>query len=478
MSGLTTTFVSCRPPTSSTLPEGTTSLPIAPISLWPMGTVESVFTFPEELDKDKLEQAIGLLTSVWPTLGGRYVRRAREGEDGKFDFSFNLTSSPIPFSTQTITSAPDPFPFPTRLVIQDTLHPYLPPLGPTYHIPNKDEPLFVVRLTTILPFRSSVLGINMSHLIGDGEMGLRLVKLLELFYLHGEKVIVSINDDKEDVYRLSGFLLPTFGDHTKLPPFQPEWDDLYSSWSSIGHDGQKRFEAFKHERETNERMTIEFNQGEIKKLKDVWMDKEKTGILSGQDVLSGWWIQLMERLGMKIDLVEYVCSHRLFCVSHPSYPPDLPTLAANVSRVRTIALQPHQLAGLDPGQIATLVRKAINELRSDPDITLPWLSGAAHHLEQAAIQDRGQILACGDGQVFINSNIRMNWHVSFGFQPHQTTYHTAHTGLRYLRVYQANPREGERLGERVELAFRLPKGGMKEAAENLVRNDQQELADM
>ncbi|WWD16165.1 hypothetical protein CI109_100590 [Kwoniella shandongensis] len=466
MSDLTTHLITCQTPRPSTRLVGIERYPIAPLALWTFGTVDTVLTFPEELDVGRLKTAIGLLTSVWPTLGGRYERHQRSGEDGKFDFSFKLTSSSIPFSTQSITS-PTAYPFPNRVVIQNSLSPFLPPMGPRYSIPNSDEPLFVIRLTTILPFRSSVLGINMSHLIGDGECGLRLVEILEQFYLHGEAALSPISNTLTN-------LLPTFGDHIALPPFQPEWDAIYSDWSVRGHDLKIRSETYARQQEISEKTVIEFDQQEIKRLKDEWVGK--TGeMLSGQDVLSGWWVNLLERAGMKIDLVEYVLSHRHFCINHPSYPPDLPTLASNVSRVRTVPLPPHQPAGLTPGEIASLLRQAILELRSNPDITLPWLSSAAHHEQQAAIEEQGQILACGDGQVFINSNIKMNWHVTFGFEPHETTYHTADTGLLYLRVFQANPQEGERLGNRVELAFRLPKGGAKAAVADLTRRETQAL---
>ncbi|ODN93535.1 hypothetical protein L198_05400 [Cryptococcus wingfieldii CBS 7118] len=125
----------------------TTTIPIADVSLWAVGAVQSVLCFEGALDEKRLRKAVGLLSGVWPTLAGRYER-------------LRLTSSLIPFETPTIESDQA---FPDKHVVQPTLSPFLPPLGKNYHLPNTDAHLFSVRLTTLLPSGKSVLGVETSH---------------------------------------------------------------------------------------------------------------------------------------------------------------------------------------------------------------------------------------------------------------------------------------------------------------------------
>lgn len=50
---------------------------------------------------------------------------------------------------------------------------------------------------------------------------------------------------------------------------------------------------------------------------------------------------------------------------------------------------------------------------------------------------------------------RYDWAISFGFE--RSRYHTSFSTIRFLRVFQANPRVGKADRE-VELCFNVPKG--------------------
>ncbi|WWD20678.1 hypothetical protein CI109_105154 [Kwoniella shandongensis] len=456
MSDLTATLIPSLPHSNSTLPLSTTRVPIAPISCWSTGQIPTVLTFPEELDLERLRSAIGLLTSVWPTLAGRFERSPKKDEEWSYDYSFNLTTSSIPLSTQTITiPSHQTFPFANRQIIQPSVNPFVPPLGEGAHVANSDAHLFAIRLTTILPSRSSVLGIVISHIIGDGHIALQIVKHLEGLYLYGEAALPIITK-------------PTFVDHVILPPYDPAWD--LPDDTLKGHDLADVGKAYVDAAENSEMVVIELTRAEIANLKAKY-GRESGVRLSDQDVLSGWWVGLLERMGEKINTMIYVYNYRHFCISHPSFPSTLPTMAANVAQMRFISLPAHETTSLLPSSTAKLIRETIEKLRSDPDITLPWLSNAAFHIGKACDEGKGQIMVPKEGKVVINSNIRMDWHTSFGFPPHQSTFHTTFSTIRFLRVFQANPCEGEERGERVEVVFSVPKGGANEAVERLVDAD-------
>jgi hypothetical protein len=68
--------------------------------------------------------------------------------------------------------------------------------------------------------------------------------------------------------------------------------------------------------------------------------------------------------------------------------------------------------------------------------------------------------------------VRYNWVISFGFPWDETAFHTAFTAPQFLRVYEANPKPGEKYGEtNVELAFNVAKGGEKRTIEEIVAED-------
>lgn len=66
---------------------GTASLPIHPISLWPVGAIPSVLVFPGTLDIARLKNGIAQIAAIWPNICGRYVKKPRTGSAGEWDFA-------------------------------------------------------------------------------------------------------------------------------------------------------------------------------------------------------------------------------------------------------------------------------------------------------------------------------------------------------------------------------------------------------
>ncbi|TYJ53398.1 hypothetical protein B9479_005998 [Cryptococcus floricola] len=454
---LKTAYIPCSPVNTPTLPQGTTAIPIADASLWPVGSVQSVLSFDGPLDERRLKKAVGILSGAWPTLAGRY-EKVKEGEEDRFQIK--LTSSPIPFETQTIERDQA---FPNKQVVQPLLDPFLPHLGKDFHRPNSDAHLFALRLTTLMPSGNSVLGVEMSHVFSDGETKSKLLHLLDTFYVYGEKAV-------SDLQKYSGYDLPTFLPHIgPLPSYDPAWN--IPGTMNEGHDFLPMIQAYTAAITQSVQVVFDLQQSELRALTDRY--QEEAGIhISEADALSAWWIALMAKVGVSdVKSVIYVCSYRTWSPSHPSFPENLPTLAANVASMTHLPIPLSSSA--TPAAIAKSIREGVSSLRDSPEETLKWLSTAGHHLRKAAEEEKGQIYLPGENEVSINSGLRMDWSTSFGFEPYQVSFHTTFSVPRFLRIFRANPKKGEEKGERVELTFSVADEEVKKRVEQLVAEERQ-----
>ncbi|ODN76334.1 hypothetical protein L198_08110 [Cryptococcus wingfieldii CBS 7118] len=470
---LKTILIPCAPISTPHVPSGTTEIPLGDNSLTAYLTVSSVLAFDGALDESKLVKAISLLSGAWPTLAGRF-KSVGEGADTKF--SIELTSSPIPFETQTIERDQA---FPDKLVIQPTIKPYMPPLNPNVRFPNTDNHLFSVRLTTLLPSNKSVLGVQVSHLGMDGTMARHLVKLLDALYTHGEAALQSTDSE---------IVIPTFfpGGVGPLHAYDASTDNLAFavSWKAFPEAIRCYIADFK----TSSRVALQFTKPELQALRDQYqLDSELK--LSTQDAISAWWATLLNKVGVDVKSIVYFLDYRKWCIGHPSFPPNLPTLAAGVSQVSPIDIS----AASTPGQVAETIRKHISTLRaSEKDEALHWLSNASRYMHESTVNDQAVVFG-GDEQfqavvfggdeqfmadhksVIVNSNIRIDWSFSFGFKKHQVSYHSEFTCSHFLRVYQANLDEGEEKGDKIELYFHVPKG-QAEKAKEIIQSDREQWA--
>ncbi|TYJ54509.1 hypothetical protein B9479_004833 [Cryptococcus floricola] len=454
---LKTTYIPCSPILSPNLPPTTTSVPLADASLIPIGVVQTVLCFDGALDEGRLKTAVHLLSGVWPTLAGRYERR-KVGEE--YEFAIKLTASPIPFETQTLTLAQ---PFPTTHVVQPSPDPFLPPLGANCHLPNHPHAhIFAIRLTSLLPSGTSVLGLQASHLI-DGEGKRQLLKMLDAFYTHGEAA-------REKMYALAGCVLPTFLPHVgPLPPYDPTWNHPVERKGHC-HDLAGMISMFIAATAQSVPVVIELYRSELAFLREKY--QHDIGVkLSEQDALSAWWITLLRKVGVDVHRVMYTCNYRNFSPSHPSFPATLPSLALNAVLSFHIPIpssSPLCSTPATPAEVAKAIREGLARLRDAPDEQLCWISAGSYQLRKAAIEGKGYDIMPDDGEVCINSNLRMDWQVSFGFPAHQVAFHTFISLPNFLRVFRANSREGEEKGERVELSFNVADEGVKERIMEIV----------
>ncbi|KAL1413217.1 hypothetical protein Q8F55_000970 [Vanrija albida] len=432
-----------------------TELPVAAISTWPVGAVVSVLAFPTALDSERLQNAVATAASYWPSVAGRYVKATTPG----YDFAIAVTQSPIPYSTQTVDAE---YPFADKRVVQPDLGSYLPPLAPDFFVAGADAPLLTVRLST-LSSGGSVLGINGAHILGDAKTFSRFIEDVSLFYN-----LPSVGLDGPD--------LPTFTPHVNIPHSTPGVREQFEFFGVNPVPLDAMMKGYAEAEAQSEAITVILTQDELKHITAVRLPGEN---VSDQDLLSGWWVSVLERAGQQFTDMVYTVNYRGMHKDHPAFPPNLGTLAANVAQMRKFAL-PAKAADASSTKrtaaIARVVRGALNELRNDADLTLKWLSNAADHLEEAAKTGQAQLLVPPPGVAMVNSNLRYDWAIKFG-QP-SANYHTSTSLPRFLRVFQANPREGaDQPGERdVELVFRVEWGGAAEAVKQVIAEDRKRWA--
>ncbi|ORY32183.1 hypothetical protein BCR39DRAFT_557835 [Naematelia encephala] len=465
-----TQFVAALAPDNPNLPEDIISIPIQPISLWPISSIPSVLVFPHELQLDRLVNAIQRVSAVWPTIAGRYVRRPRPGQPDHADFSIDLTRSSIPLTTQSIHAETA---FPTKHVVQPTLAPYLDSLHPQYYLPNIDCPLLLLRLTTLLPSRRSVLGIMWAHILGDAGANAMFIQLLSSLYA------------KDQSTKLDPSQAPTFFPHISMPHYPPS-DEIREKYRirqiTPTLPAPKQREAYANFGNGTEPVRASLSRKELSAM-TIECATEASERISTQDVLSAWWVGVLQRAGFKIDSLIYTISYRTLHRQSEFFPSSLPTLAGNVAQMLKIQLPAPQAINTahpaaNTASMARAIRSALNELRTDPQKTIDWLSAIAYSLEQSALRDEGQVVVSGEGEALVNSNLRFNWNIPFGFRWDQTAFHTAYSVVRSLRVFQANPNEGQQEGETdVELIFNVPSnGGAKTSIEQIIEEDKRRWA--
>jgi hypothetical protein len=202
-----------------------------------------------------------------------------------------LTGNDIPLTTQSISMD---HAFTTNDVIQPSLQPFLPTIQGDSWLPNTDSPLLTLRLTTLLPSRRSVLGITWSHILGDAATCHAFITLLSKLYVGGPDLQLQPGD------------YPNFGPHVDFPIYPPQKEvvDRYDIPQTRPRSMSEMKEAFSRDGASSQMVVISLSRKEMAEMKKecqaVTQDR-----LSDQDILSGWWIWLLERLGETIERVVY-----------------------------------------------------------------------------------------------------------------------------------------------------------------------------
>lgn len=183
------------------------------------------------------------------------------------------------------------YPYPDTNVVQPGIGPYAASLPQNFHLPDSDSSLFALRLTTLLPSGRSVLGVTVSHVFADGATGNRILHHLSHFYHHGTA--------------LSPESLPTFFPHIHLPNYPPSHQVIEENLVGqvVPRDLSEVHAGYTGGAVGSEQTTVRLSRKELAMIRGGSGSTQK---LSDQDLLSGWWITLLERIGeQKIDRIIY-----------------------------------------------------------------------------------------------------------------------------------------------------------------------------
>lgn len=229
------------------------------------------------------------------------------------DTQIELSNSPIPFDTQTLESDR---PFPTDALIVPSTERFITPLPDKFFVPGSGAPLLTVRHTTLIPSGRSVLGLNFDHVIFDGSSACRFSHHLSHFYINGPDTEIPLVE------------YPTFGSHIQFPEFPPPEQAINKAKAihvlkPVIHEEGDRLANEDISAHTMVNMVISGKEMEKMK-KEVTERLDVKDTLSDQDILSGWFTHLMERVTGPVNQMVYIINVSMGPLITTS--PDLPTV--------------------------------------------------------------------------------------------------------------------------------------------------------
>ncbi|KAM0754464.1 hypothetical protein T439DRAFT_321506 [Meredithblackwellia eburnea MCA 4105] len=436
---------------------GVTEAPLSPITCWQFGTIPSVHVLPS-IDVDQLKQAIEDISSLYPVIAGRLRKREQLSPTGKGLYYIEFTSSAIPL---TLASTSSTEAFPTTAVIQPDLSTYTTPIDLPHQLNNPAVPLFTIKLTH-LSNGQVVLGLMWAHILGDGSAFATFVETFSQLY-SGEKKVEQI-------------VKPTFGPHVDLieEPTEEmlrkwELDYLYptfklpEAWGKFGAAAAQ-----------SEVVQVVFTADEVRLLKSLAKGAGEDEWVSEQDGLSSYWLNILRIIGEPVESAVHPINYRTHFPNSPLFPPNLPTLVANVAQMQRIALPAASFAEkLSLKPIALTIRAGLEALKKDDKVTREWISCRAKRMQDAIDVQEMQVLVPKEGDSMINSNWRYSWNHTFSHPVGTTSHHTSFSTINFLRVFRSNDVFGDKGESGAECTFNLKKG-LKEKFETELKRDRKE----
>ncbi|KAI5477120.1 hypothetical protein MNV49_006848 [Pseudohyphozyma bogoriensis] len=424
---------------------GKSDVPIAPVSRWQMGSIASCHVFPGPLDMDRFKQTVADLASLYPVVCGRLQRR--EGPDG-FEYFIALNSSPIKVTIDNSASTSPPFP--TNAVIQPTTFTYIDNVDPATQLNNPDAPLLSIRITNF-PSGQTVLGLCWAHIVGDGNAFATFTKTFSDLYAGAR-----VDECEQPTFEPHADLLEPTKEMLEKHEFKQLYPyfDLAEGWGIYGKTAQE-----------SEEVQVTFTAEEMKLFKSLARGEGEDEWVSEQDGLSSYWVNILRLCDVEVNGVINSINYRHHFPNHPRFPPNLPTLVANVAQMKTTPVPATPPTSLSLKPVALALRKDLEAIKADPEDTVEWLSCRAHRMKQCCDEGKVHVLVPGEGECFVNSNWRYDWNQSFGFPKDSTTFHTSFTILNFLRVFRSNEKVPG-----AECTWRMTTGLGSRALEEIARD--------
>lgn len=140
-----------------------------------------------------------------------------------------------------------------------------------------------MRLTT-LASGGSALGVNWSHLLGDGAACHRFLEDVSLFY---NMPTADLDED-----------MPTLSPHVRLPPYNEEIERDFGYQMLTPHPREEVMKGYMRQGEQSHKFTEFLSPDDIKHLTQLRTPGER---LSDSDLIAGWWVSVLERAGQRVD---------------------------------------------------------------------------------------------------------------------------------------------------------------------------------
>lgn len=154
-----------------------------------------------------------------------------------------------------------------------------------YPVAGSDAPLLTVRLST-LATGASVLGVNWGHVLGDAAAFSRFLEDVSLFYN------MSFADLGED--------MPTFEPHVKIPKATEQVlrDYHLDILAPIPVEGV--IKGYTDTTISSKPVTVTLSRNDIA---HITASRTQGEHVSDGDMVSGWWISVLERAGIAVNKV-------------------------------------------------------------------------------------------------------------------------------------------------------------------------------
>ena len=397
------------------------------------GGIDNIFVYPT-LDVDRLRNALSRTLSSWPILTGHIL----VDDDGEYFIEFSDNS--IPF---TYTEDDQLKQWPDLPVVVDDVTKIQPFIDSVRYKPET-EPLLRVKVTRLLRSDEYILGTSLMHMVGDAQS-----------YIH------FLNDFSQIYQNLEPILpRPIFERHL-LHEEDPE-TSLSSALKLYRNTHRREVILDRISKEQNETdpMNISISSKQLSKLHKLVADTSEITI---HDALCAYIIFLINK---------YLCTNENEYIRRVYVYVNYRSVSDSLTPKGYVAnaiVQPLSCDFPNPvslSDIAKIIRQLVKMTRQE-DLVKKWIT-STNILMKQFIKDGHVNFVWDKDEVVFNSNYKYDWanQVNFGMK-NQCRFHTSGIFKYYFRIFHLNPLKKENKcwikdNGGVEIAFRIPKGEIKE----------------
>jgi hypothetical protein len=409
------------------------------------GGIDNVFVYPS-LDIDRLQNALSQTLSFWPILTGRVLV-----DDNEYFIEFSNNSIPFTYvENDQLEQWPN-----LPVVVDDAT--ILQPFIDSVQYKPEIEPLLRLKVTRLVRSGEYVLGTSFFHMVGDADSNMHFLNDLSKMYQHLEPLLSRPIFERHPLNKED----PEF---TLLPVLK-----LYQNTNTR----EVVLARIVKEHTETDPINISFSSKQLTQLHILaggFNDE-----LTAHDTLCAYIILTMNK---HLFLTEDDYIRRTYI--YANYRGVTDSLATK-DYVANALMQPLSSDFPDPlslSSIAKTIRQLVKTTRQE-DFLQKWVTSA--NVLMTKFIKNGEVNFVWDkDEVIFNSNFKYDWanQANFGMT-NQCRFHTMGLYKFYFRIFQLNPVKGEdgiwtKDNGGAEVAFRIPKGEIKEKFLKACEKDMQE----